>query len=370
MKTLKYILIFLISLSFTAPLSAQRRKAAAPKPQPDPRKVLAEKYSEQPIIKAMFSDSTVVYSSEWHKAIPLPSYAGHFIDDEGVLKYENELGDLRLFTKTNAEGHQRIYRQTMLGNTWSEAEELVIDTELTDLSCPYLRADGQTLYFSGRDADDEENSSYNLYTSSLNTEDGTFMKPQQLPRPYLSEADDIAFIENETDNVAWLVTKRNQEEGKLCIYTIKMTDPWEYYDTDELTTEQIISLAELQSIADTWPSQEARNAEIQRLAALAQDNIVVVKSSNLFVINSNTVITDASQLRSGKSRQLYAQYQELINDIADKEHQLDVLRQLYHKTAVERRAPMHDSILNLENEIQQQHTKALSLAKDIRLLEN
>ena len=152
--------LFLFVLSSSCPCYSQRRRKAVKK------KVEQEDFSRwtnNPICKTMIVDSIVVSENELLNHLPMPSYMGklYFNEKIGAVVYENDFGDMRLYSSKESNGESFIYRQSLLADKWSEPEKVVINGDNFNFSHPVLMPDGMTLYFSSNirqeDVEDEEN---------------------------------------------------------------------------------------------------------------------------------------------------------------------------------------------------------------------
>ena len=135
-------IILLVSLTFTLPLQAQKRRTTKKnvthkeiKPEID-----YSEWTDNPICRVMVADSVVVDVNDIWKSLPLPPYMGKLSYEKstGRLVFENEFGDQRMFSDLEAGGTSAIYRQTLLADKWSEPERITINGgqfDLTDCSC-------------------------------------------------------------------------------------------------------------------------------------------------------------------------------------------------------------------------------------------
>ena len=150
------------------------------------KKVEQEDFSRwinNPICKVMIVDSIVVNENELLNHIPMPSYMGklYFNEKVGAVVYENDFGDVRLYSSNDSNGESFIYRQSLLADNWSEPEKVVINGDNFNFSHPVMMPDGMTLFFSSNKkqeliVDDEgavsENAdnSQSLYTTTYDSD--------------------------------------------------------------------------------------------------------------------------------------------------------------------------------------------------------
>lgn len=371
-KTILHTIVLILSLTMCAatPALAQKKgsKAKTTKPaKPAEPKEDMSRWTDNPICKVTILDSMVVDRKNMFEYLQFPLYMGTMKADKttGDIVYENEIGDSRIITPAQAHDNAIIYRKTLLGGSWSEAEEVKVNGDVRKITYPYPMPDGQTVYFAAKSDDDNEGKTFSLYTTTYDSETNTYLEPQRLPFPFNSDADDLFYAEDEQTKLAWLVTTRRQSEGNVCIYLMKTSTPWEYYNAEEMEPKKLKSLALIEHIRDTWASEKSRSA------ALAEAKAVIAEYSQdkgnaadkiFFAVNSNTVYTSLSDFRSAEARSLFTEMQRQEQKANSTMRQLDELRLMYKKTAPESRQTIATQITLLEKE----YTSALLSAKELK----
>lgn len=314
MKTYILYIIALITVfnfGFSSHSFAQkkaRKTVTKPVPQED-----YSKYIEGPICRVMILDSIVVPIHEVTKNIPMPAHMGRFFvstEHDGTTVYENEFADTRMYSMADSSGHHNVYRQMLLHNKWAEPELVNINGDFIDIINPFPMPDGQTLYFAGRSQDDNEGKTISLYTTTYDSQTGTYLTPQCLPFPFTSNDNDLYFIDDGIDGVSWFATTRNQPEGMACIYTMQSKQPWVYYDSEEMEPKQLKSYALIERISDTWTSPSERQQVLDAI---------------------NNTLSEYKKI-SSTSNVEHSGIKYLRNKIATLERQLDEYRLLYHKS--------------------------------------
>lgn len=335
--------IFILALALLAPCTqcfAQRKKQQA--------KVVLPKedlsiYTDNPVCKVVIVDSTVVAINEITKKIPMPAHMGRFfssIDNGGLIMYENEFADTRLYAVSDTSRHHNLYRQTLLDNKWSEPELLHINGDFLDLINPILMPDGQTLYFAARSADDNDGKTFSLYTTTFDTETASYLTPEKLPFPFVSNDNDLYYIEDEADSIAWLVTTRRQPTGMACIYTMRNSQPWSFYDSEETPAQKLKSLALISNISETWTSKADCDAILREMKQSLDDNTYV---------------------QTGNSAKESEHRRNIRQKIEDIHRKLDQYRALYFKSTDEQRSQLANIIRETEHEIRQLYTELKKL---------
>lgn len=372
-NTFTIILIAVVALCQTVTANAQKRRtnASAVKKAVTPTEDFNH-WRENPVCRVLIADSLVTDKESVSAHIPLPSHLGRFVSDResGTVCHENDFGDQRLLSLPDTSGLCHLYRRTLLDGRWGDAEAVTVQGDCYDLRNPFPMPDGQTLYFAARNASDNDGHCLSLYTTTYDSETDTYLSPQRLPYPFRSSADDLYYIEDEADTLSWLVTTRRQAQGQVCIYTMRVSQPWEYHDADTTAGPRLKALARIERIADTWPSEAARNATLQAVQAL-RNTLPTAKAdaSMRFIINDNRVVNNPDEFANEKSRVLYASYLDEKRKAKAAERQIDEFRHLFHNTAYEARPELAATIEQAAKRREEAETKAEALAKEIRKIE-
>ncbi|MFK8045488.1 MAG: OmpA family protein, partial [Crocinitomicaceae bacterium] len=134
-----------------------------------------------------------------------------------------------IFSSAEKDVQLDLYRSTITGGQWGEAEVLsdVINTKYNEDS-PYLSADGKTLYFSSNKPGGF--GKYDIYLSKI--EDGVFSKPINIGMPINSAGEDIFFSLNQDNKTGFLSSNRNGGFGLMDIYMFT-EQPYPSFDCEE-----------------------------------------------------------------------------------------------------------------------------------------
>ena len=392
MKLQTYILPFLTTLlvfTLSAPSSLafstapQRYKnGVRKKEKKEEKKEDMTRWTQNPICKAIVVDSMVVDDKDIISHIPLPEYLGRLYYNKtiGRIVYENDFQDQRVFSATDSNGNSEIYRQTLLADKWSEPEKVTILGSTYDRQNPFLMPDGMTLVFAARDKEESDfdtdedtpkESSLCLYTTIYDNETNSFLEPQKLPYPFISDYDDLYYIADETTDVSWLVSKRRQPKGKVCIYTMSVKQPWQFYDSENFEPQQLKSLATLWSIAETCPSEEVRKnilCSVEKIKK-SSNGKSEENASFSFVINDNTVYHTLADFSSTEAKDLFLQYAEMKNRLYSLSRQLTEYRRMYKMSQNTNNSKIAETILSIESETEKLQRDSQSIAKKIRIIE-
>lgn len=319
--------------------------------------------------RVVFVDSVVVNKKDFLNAYLLnpdagtiQTYAQFFKNDSEPysIVYVNQLGNKCFFSQKG-----RLYTSDMIGSQWSEPAVLEGLGRYQRLNYPFMLSDGTTFYFAAINS--EGQGGLDIYVSRYDSESGRFLKAENIGMPFNSAANDYMYVVNETDSLGYFATDRRQPEGKVCIYTFIPNKTRQVYSTDDLSEEEIQSLANITSIKDTWGDGEARQRALARLEQLRTGKKAIEKKkaeagSLRFVVDDDHVYTSLSNIRRNDNRDRIKQWQSLKQKDLQLDEELEKSRRYYGKASVNERLVLHEEILNKEQEQQR-------LQSDIRQLE-
>ena len=346
-QTMKRPFLILLLLALLMPFcaDAQRRRKVVKDPEPteDPRiqQMLA---SMQQVV---FIDSLVVPRHNFVSHIPLSEECGHLTGADGLGCHTNELGDHRLLAVAANDTVSHIYSSDLIGGEWTTPARA---EGISDASAnyPYLLPDGTTLYFAQNGA--QSLGGYDLFVTRYDAESASFYRAENLGMPFASEADDLLYVIDETYQLGYFVTNRNQPTGQVCIYVFIPSKTRRTYPTEAYSEQQLRSFASINCIADTWSlvTQDERQQALQRLALARQEALRPVADSHNAATNDNDELTSLSA------------------QAATHEQALNNTRQFYARASAEERQQLREVILSAERELEQLQTEIRQKAKELR----
>ena len=246
--------------------------------------------------------------------------------------------------------HLRLFHSTNVGGKWTEGKQLQgIETGGND-SYPFMSVDGSTFYF----ASDGEGSigGYDIFVTRYDSEDGTYLKPENVGMPFNSEANDYMLVVNDIAGLGWFATDRRMEEGKVCVYIFVPNSTKVTYNYEQGDSSKIISLSQLSSIADTQEDAElVRKARQKLLMFLYEDNGDKKQSDFLFVVDDLTEYTSISQFKSSEARKLYESWKQRTAKLAADNKTLEQQRDQYAKADKAKKQSMSAALLQLETRL-------------------
>lgn len=327
--------------------------------------------------KIMFIDSTVVSKADFLNYIPLNKesgkfeYATKFFDKKtsnNNTVYINEFANRAIFADGDS-AQTGIYTADKLGDKWTTPTSInSIDKNYEMPLYPFLQSDGVTLFFAAKG----KNSigGYDIFLTRYNSNNNSFFPPENYGLPFNSTANDYLLAIDDFDQLGWLVTDRNQPEGKVCIYTFVPTKERLNFTGDNLNEKQLNKMATIHSISETWKFGD-RNAAMARLKAMIERNNATVKNNNdiNFVINDKTTYHSISEF-TPTNRQKYAKLTQMLAEQEHNANQLNMMRDKFAASNASSKKALYDKIINIEKSYEQQCDDISKLEKEIRNSEN
>ncbi|MDO4994963.1 MAG: hypothetical protein Q4E32_08170 [Bacteroidales bacterium] len=376
MNIWKYILLGFLALGSTT-AGAQKKHPKA--------KVVTKTMTETPAqrlfqsmlpstAKVMFIDSIVVGKRDFLSHVPLNSESGmltarsHVVgnDMQVLTQYENEFGDRRFFAEGDTAATV-LRSQSLLGGQWSSSASLpgISTDDYLFQNFPFLASDGVTLYFSatGHNSLGERD----IFMTNFDSDKGEWYAPQNYGLPFNSSANDYLLAIDDLDTLGWLVSDRYQPHDSVCIYTFVPTSTRQDFTNDGLSPKQLEKYARVAAIRDTWPfgNRDAAIARRNEMLQRMKKGKNVVKG-NSFVVDDQTVITSASQLKNAESRKLFDQLSQVDELIRQTEASLEADRMKYQSG---KNTELNAKILRQEKDLLKQRADYRMLEKKIRRAE-
>ena len=377
--------IVVIALTLLAPISmqAQKKKPVVKKapvvvveePQEDPR-ITEMREATQQII---FIDSVVVAKDDFLSIIQLNPESGkldaydQFFRSEGHPEsyvYINEMGNKCYFSDENANSQMQLYTLDKLGEEWSDPLALKgIYNGISEANYPFMMTDGTTFYFAAKGK--ESIGGYDIFVTRADSENGQFLKPENIGMPFNSEANDYMYVIDELSNIGYFVTDRRQPEGKVCVYMFIPPTSRHIYNSDAYSDAQLHGFADISRIANTWGKGTERKQALERLKAINKaDPTLQSKSAINFIVNDRITYTDISQFQAPDSPDLYRELQSTKKQLKETEQLLEKSRNFYAKAKPEDKRVLRTEILDAERQFVRLTNDVKTLEKRIRQSEN
>lgn len=325
--------------------------------------------------RIVFVDSVVVNKADFLKAYlvnpeagTLQTYKQFFKNDEEPYSvvYLNQLGNKCIYSQKG-----RLYTSDMIGRQWSNPTVLEGLGRYQRLNYPFMLADGTTFYFAAISNDGL--GGLDIYMSRFDSDNGSFLKAENIGMPFNSKANDYMFVINETDSIGYFATDRRQPEGKVCIYTFIPNTSRQVYSLDNYSEDDIRSRAAIMSIKDTWGDGEARQRALARIEQLRSGKQTTAKKAAgsifRFVVDDTHVYTSLSDLRNADNRERMKQLQEKQQKFGELNEALDKARRYYAKANDSERTTLRAVITDYERDYQRLQTEIRQLERTIRQTE-
>ena len=229
---------------------------------------------------------------------------------------------------------------------------------------PFVLSDGVTVYYA---SDGEGLGGYDIFVTRYNTNTDTYLVPENVGMPFNSPYNDYMYVIDEYNNLGWFASDRFQPEGKVCIYVFIPNTSKQTYNYEAMEQQEIIRLAQIHSLKETWTDKQAVTEALQRLKAAISHKPKERRAMDFeFVIDDHTTYYLMSDFKSAKAKTLFQRYQQMEKDYYQQEEKLNGLRQQYAGANQQGKAKMAPAILDLEKRILQMSEELDALEVNVR----
>ena len=308
------------------------------KPTEEAEKLLEKSKSDLRMLKGVeevcIIDSFVVDKATFLNAYKISEESGklftfnEFFKTEGDhpgTVYETEIGNKIYYSEKGEKGNLDIFSKNKLLNEWSDGRPLPGS----------INASGNANY---------------PFVLSFNS-------------PY----NDYMYGIDEYNNLGWFASDRFQPEGKVCIYVFIPNTSKQTYNYEAMEQQEIIRLAQIHSLKETWTDKQAVTEALQRLKAAISHKPKERRAMDFeFVIDDHTTYYLMSDFKSAKAKTLFQRYQQMEKDYYQQEEKLNGLRQQYAGANQQGKAKMAPAILDLEKRILQMSEELDALEVNVR----
>ncbi len=359
-----------------------QRKRRTKKKEKTQEEILAEQFQERLNMMAAATqdvvviDSIVVAKDKFLSYYTLSTDAGTigryedvFDDNEasvGSYVFVNEMGDKCYFSHGDTV-NTALYTRDLVGGEWTKPVKLagLEDTLFVRQDFPFMMPDGMTFYFASMG--EESIGGYDIFVTRYDSEDNRFFMPENIGMPYNSTANDYMYVVDETSQIGWFASDRNQPKDTVCIYIFIPEASRTVYSNVKYTEEQILALSRLHRIADTWRDGSERQEALARLDGIRKQDHDRKTTSNMhFIINDNTVYTSPSQFKVKENIDRYIQLHDLRYQLSKQQAALDKARVYYTKATQQEKEQLKSEILAGEANAEYLDSQIKTLEKTIR----
>ena len=331
--------------------------------------------------RVLFIDSFVVDKNQFLQCYKMNSDLGQIKHTSDVLRnyqysdsyaYINGLGSLCYLSKHDTDSTSQLYISENEDGLWVKPSLIAginDDKSFQQVNYPFIMGDGQTLYFAANGP--QGIGGYDIYMTSYDSENDTYLHPVNIGMPFNSEANDYMYVIDEYDSLGWFVTDRRQPEDKVCVYVFVPSSTRLNYDESEYEPEQLTAFAQISSIRDTWFDEQRVLAARQRLKQKGTKTHPARKDHRRpFVINDRVTYYQASDFRHPENSRRYQQWLSLIDEQQQLATSLEKSRRYYSQATQRERQQLKTEILTDEQKSQQLQQQIRQIEKIMRNAEN
>ena len=321
--------------------------------------------------KVTVIDSFVVDKKNFLQAYKLSPQSGHLVmaKDSACTAYTNEIEDKSLYSQRDSDGNSALYASIKMIDKWSTPTlQKGLNDELHQLNYPFMDSDGSTLYFSAQG--EEGMGGYDIFITRSDSEENTFLKPDNIGLPFNSPANDYMFAIDDYSNLGWFASDRFQPQDSVCIYVFVPNEQKEVYDYDNTDPTKLQSLAALHSIALTHSNLNVVNEGRQRLAEVLTGKIQDTPNNDfIFILDDNLTYHSLSDFTSVEAKKKFKVLLQMKNDSQFIYTELLEMRNTYMKAEVGHKKTMSPEMLDKEKRVKQLHQELQVLESEVRNLE-
>ena len=285
-------------------------------------------------------------------------------DNPGTV-YETEIGNKIYYSEKGERGNLDILSKNKLLDEWSNGRPLPGSiNDSGNANYPFVMADGVTIYYA---SDGEGLGGYDIFVTRYNTNTDTYLVPENVGMPFNSPYNDYMYVIDEYNNLGWFASDRFQPEGKVCIYVFIPNNSKQTYNYEAMDQQQMIRLAQIHSLKETWKDKKAVAEAQQRLEAAMSHKPQERRIADFeFVIDDNTTYYLLKDFKSAKAKQLFQRYQQMEKDYRQQEEKLNSMRLRYATGHKQEKTILTPAILDLEKRILQMSGELDALEINVR----
>lgn len=328
--------------------------------------------------KVTFVDSFVVDKGAFLNAFRISPENGQLFTYEqffnqqkanGCTVYLSELGNKIYFSQPDGQGKTHLYTSDLIDRTWTPPTKLNgLDGSEAE-NYPFMLSDGVTLYYAAQG--EESLGGYDIFVSRYDTDEQTFLRPENIGMPFNSTANDYMYALDEVHNLGWFVSDRFQPTGKVCVYIFIPNEVREVYNVADTGEDKLRRLARATSIAETWHNASALQAARDRLAEARSHKQTQQRLKDFdFIINDRTTYSLIGDFKSPTARKLIIDWKIGLENWKKGNEQLQTLRDAYATGNDGQKKRMSTQILTMEKAQEALTTRLKEMEKTIRNEEN
>ena len=313
-------------------------------------------------------DSFVVDKQDFLSAYKLSPQSGHLTmaNDSACTAHTNEMGDKSFYSQRDVDGNSALYSSIKLIDKWSQpALQKGLNEQLSQLNYPFMDSDGTTLYFSAQG--EESMGGYDIFITRADSEENTFLKPDNIGLPFNSPANDYMYAIDDYSNLGWFASDRYQPDNKVCVYVFVPNEEKVVHDYDNTDPEKLQKVASLRSIAATQ-EDDIKLAEGREYLSNIQSGKKETKKKTdfKFIVDDNVVYTSLKDFKSTEAKNKYQVMLQVEKDNKSIIKELKVLRNYYSNSDESKRSSLVPEILDKEKRSKELYEQLESMETEIR----
>lgn len=293
--------------------------------------------------KVHFIDSVVVSKSNFLSAFRLGEDCGtigaasvllpdgiaqhHLI---GNVAHRNELNDKIYFSVHDTIGISGLYVTERIGDKWNAPKPLKgLAGKGIDQDYPFVLSDGVTMYYAENSADGL--GGYDIYVTRYSAGNEGYLKPENIGMPFNSPANDYLYVIDETNNLGWFATDRNQPADKVCIYLFEPSETRNVYNPIVVGEDWLRRAAQLHSIKECMLNKNSLERARARLNKLMSEPSIQNYGKQVrYVINDRIVYTSLLQFKNEAAQNYAMEWAKEKANLEAAEKELELMRQHYN----------------------------------------
>ena len=316
-------------------------------------------------------DSFVVDKDQFLSAYKISKEVGTLAmaKDSACIAYANEMGDKSIFAQRNSEGNSSLYASIKMIDQWSRPSlQKGLDEGLSQLNYPFMCSDGITLYFAAQG--EESMGGYDIFITRADSEENTFLKPDNIGLPFNSPANDYMYALDDYHNLGWFASDRYQPEGKVCVYVFVPNEQKVVHDYDQTDPVKLQEVASLRSIASTQLDEEVVRKGKQQLAqVLYGQQEEKAKGDFHFIVDDSSIYHVLTDFRSAEAKKLFMEMTQMEADLKSIDADLNNLRVRYASMDDGAKANLAPAILDKEKRAEQLREELNKKSVEVRNVE-
>ncbi len=347
------------------------------KTMPDDATLLFEAYKRARIMldhveKIQVVDSLVVDKESFFKAYKISPETGS-LNSPDILPYKKpalptvvfmpESKSRMLWAMNDSTGTMFLEETVkLIDEKWDKYSQLGDNlNEGGDANYPFMMPDGTTLYYASNG--DSSIGGYDIFISRKDIENGGFLQPQNMGMPYNSPYDDYLLVIDEFTGAGWWATDRNRIPGKLTVYIFIPNELRENYDIND---PNIVSLAALKNIRDTWAPNADYESFMEKVNKANQSQ-QVKKKDFIFPLSGKRVYTTLKDFKNREARSIMEQLLRANKQLEKDIETMSTLRKEY--SSASNKSALSEKIIRLENQIEKERADISELENAVRRAE-